>query len=202
MTIKVPRLNGLILSGGKSTRMGRDKGALVYHRSDQRSHLSGLLKPYCQEVYVSCNPAQAPALAGMSLLVDSVEGAGPVVGILSAFKQEPHAAWLVVACDLPFLSALSLAALTEGRNPHKLATAFNNPDTGFPEPLITIWEPRSYAPLLENLGKGITCPRKVLINGDIQLLSAPDIKELQNINHAEEYDKIVGSGQTRASASG
>ncbi len=60
----------------------------------------------------------------------------------------------------------------------------------FPEPLITIWEPKSYFKLLYFLGLGYSCPRKVLINTDCHVIEAPNVKALQNVNYPEEYEAV------------
>jgi molybdopterin-guanine dinucleotide biosynthesis protein A len=58
--------------------------------------------------------------------------------------------------------------------------------------LITIWEPRSYQVMLNFLAQGYSCPRKVLINSEIELLKVKDVKVLLNVNDAEGYDEIKG----------
>lgn len=182
-----PRLNGLVLIGGKSTRMQADKGSLVYHGKSQREHLYELLSTHCEKVFISCNRQQASELKEkFPVIEDRFLGLGPMSGMLSALQSEPDAAWLVVACDLPYLTDRSLEYLIKHRNPSKTATAFMNSANEFPEPLITIWEPRSYQVLLQFLGQGTTCPRKVLINSEVELLQAPDTDELRNINFPEE----------------
>ncbi|GAA4470231.1 hypothetical protein GCM10023189_58480 [Nibrella saemangeumensis] len=177
-------LLGLVLTGGQSTRMGRDKATLAYHGKPQREYASDLLAKYCEEVYWSVNAEQAAELNGQTqpYITDSFLGLGPLGGILSAFRQRPDAAWLVLACDLPLLSEKSLDALVAGRNRSKMATAFLDSDGRFPEPLVSIWEPRAYPVLLQFLAMGHSCPRKALINSDIALLNAPDVQELTNVN--------------------
>jgi molybdopterin-guanine dinucleotide biosynthesis protein A len=131
-------------------------------------------------------------------LPDSFLGLGPYGGILSAFREDPNAAWLVIACDLPLLSEKSLRQLLAARNPSAMATAFQSPDNEFPEPLIAIWEPRAYPVLLDFLSRGYSCPRKVLINSDAHLVQATDAAELTNVNVPEEYEAIkaaLGRGQ-------
>ncbi|MCC2545556.1 NTP transferase domain-containing protein [Hymenobacter sp. BT175] len=183
----LPPLRGLVLAGGQSQRMQTDKGRLRYHGAEQREHAAALLARVCTDVHVSCRPDQVADLpAGLLPLPDRFLGLGPVGGILSALQTDPDAAWLVVACDLPFLSAATLQHLVAHRNGSKVATAFQSPDNGFPEPLITIWEPQSYGVLLRFLALGYSCPRKALINSDIELLPAPDPRELRNINTPEE----------------
>jgi molybdopterin-guanine dinucleotide biosynthesis protein A len=186
-----PVLNGLVLSGGQSQRMGMDKGNIQYHdHKTQRQYIYELLQPYCSEVFISCNEAQTAAVAaqGLPVLTDSFLGLGPLSGILSAFRENPDAAWLVVACDLPYLSHRTLQYLVQHRDSAKMATAFWDPEGGnWPEPLTTIWEPRSYSTLLQLLAQGYSSPRQALINADIALLQTPDVKELQNVNEYKDY---------------
>ncbi|PJJ53000.1 NTP transferase domain-containing protein [Hymenobacter chitinivorans] len=183
----LPPLRGLVLAGGQSQRMQTDKGRLNYHGLEQREYAARLLAQVCTDVHVSCRPDQVAELpAGLRPLPDRFLDLGPMGGILSAFQLDPNAAWLVVACDLPFLSETTLQHLVVNRNGAKVATAFQSPENEFPEPLITIWEPRGYGTLLRFLGLGYSCPRKALINSDIELLAAPDPRELRNVNTPEE----------------
>ena len=171
-----PPLRGLVLAGGRSQRMGQDKGKLAYHgQQEQRAYAAELLAPFCQDVHVSCRPDQITELeyAGLRPLPDSFADLGPLSGILSALRLDPNAAWLVVACDLPLLSETTLAHLVQHRQPARLATAFQSPENEWPEPLITIWEPASYPQLLRFLSLGYSCPRKTLINSDVAVLPAP-----------------------------
>ncbi len=183
----VPPLRGLVLAGGLSQRMQTDKSRLNYHGQEQRAHTAALLAAVCQDVHISGRPEQLADLpAGLAPLPDKFLGLGPVGGLLTAFQTDPNAAWLVLACDLPFLTSATLDYLVQHRQPGRAATAFQSPENEFPEPLITIWEPRSYGPLLRFLSLGYSCPRKTLINSDIELLRAPRPEELRNINTPDE----------------
>lgn len=186
-----PKLNGLVLAGGKSERMGFDKGSVNWHGKEQRYHMADLLSPFCEEVFISFRPDQQFVIEPPYLsLRDTFLDLGPYGAILSAFRARPDEAWLVVACDLPLLSEKSLGHLVENRNVATIATAYQSSFNDFPEPLITIWEPKSYPVLLSFLAQGFSCPRKVLINSDIALLDAPDPEELTNVNTPEELEKV------------
>lgn len=183
----LPPLLGLVLAGGKSARMGDDKSRIDYHGLPQRDYAAQLLQPYCREVYLSVRPDQTgDPISSFPFISDTFLGLGPLGAILSAFRERPDAAWLVIACDLPFLNPETLELLIRQRNPSLMATAFNSPVNQLPEPLIAIWEPRSYPILLQFLAQGYDCPRKVLINSAIQLLEAPDPQALENVNTPEE----------------
>ncbi len=180
-------LKGLVLAGGKSTRMKEDKGSIEYFGKSQRMHVYEMLSQHSLETYVSyADTASIDGNESLPVITDSFLGLGPLGGILSAMRTDPNSAWLTVACDLPFLSAETLKYLVTHRDTSKVSTCFMDSDGKFPEPLITIWEPRAYPVLLQFLAQGYACPRKALINTDVAILQAPDVSEFANINHPEE----------------
>jgi molybdopterin-guanine dinucleotide biosynthesis protein A len=186
-----PVLNGLVLAGGKSMRMGYDKGAVNWFGKEQRYHMADLLDPLCEDVFISCRPDQKQQInSNYTVLEDTFTGLGPFGAILSAFREQPDRAWLVVACDLPLLDIDTLQFLIRHRKTANIATAFNSPYDEFPEPLITIWEPKSYPVLLAFLAQGYSCPRKVLINSDVNLLQVQNPDALTNVNTPEELEKV------------
>jgi molybdopterin-guanine dinucleotide biosynthesis protein MobB len=190
---KIPvKINGLVLSGGKSIRMNEDKGALTYHNGEnQVERTKKLLDNYCDEVYVSCRADQTSSdhLKGHNLLIDAFPSVGPTTGIISAQYENQSIAWLVVACDLPYLTEETIANLIAKRNPFKLATAYHNKDKNWPEPLCTIYEPKSYQKLLQYFSANKPCPRKVLFNSNIESIELIDHKALRNINTPKEKTK-------------
>lgn len=185
-------LYGLVLAGGKSTRMGRDKGSIHYHGVSQRVFASRLLSEFCDAVFVSCRQEQVPTLEPeLQPLVDAFENLGPTSGILTALHFKPDVAWLVVACDLPFLSHESLRALVEARDPSKVATAYQNPDNHLPEPLIAIYEPQSKVGLLHAVESGKNCPRKFLLNATCKLILPKTLEFIANVNTPDEYRAAI-----------
>lgn len=186
----VPQLNGLVLAGGKSQRMGNPKDKINWHGKEQRYYAADLLAPFCDEVFISCRQDQLENFdPNYNALTDTFLNMGPFGGILSALRLQRDTAWLVVACDLPLLDEKSLEFLIENRNIEKAATTYESPFDGLPEPLITIWEPKSYPLLLNFLGSGITCPRKVLINSDTLILKPGNPDSLMNVNTPEDREK-------------
>jgi molybdopterin converting factor subunit 1 len=182
-------LFGLVLAGGASTRMQRDKAAIEYHGQSQLHWTFHLLSHVCAATFVSVRPDQReePTRVGLPQIVDRQPGIGPIAGISAALHAHPKAAWLVVACDLPFLNEPTLRYLVEHRDPRRLATAFKSSHDGLPEPLCAIWEPASREPLLAHVAAGKQCPRKFLINADTLLLDLPDARALDNVNTSDEY---------------
>jgi len=183
---KLPPLNGLILAGGKSQRMGQDKGNIKYYDKPHRNYLAELIEPFCKDTYISTN--ESLAKSRFKTITDTFVKMGPMGAILSAFQYKPDVAWLVLACDYPLMNTATIQQLIDNRKPSKLATTFQSVVNEFPEPLITIYEPKSYAVLLQFLAQGYACPRKMLINSNINMLQAnqPDI--FINANHPSEME--------------
>ena len=174
-------LNGLILSGGKSTRMGQDKGMMDYHGKPQCEYLVDILKPYCQEIFISSKENKR-----QNTIADHFELESPLNGILSAFFFDPAIAWLTVPVDMPYLNSQAIEYLLRHRDPKKVATCFYDSDGKLPEPLVAIWEIKSKPLLFNFYNSGGFSPRKFLEENDVQLLQAPDPKILKNINTSED----------------
>ena len=190
-----PPLFGLVLAGGRSTRMGRDKATLSYgDDTPQLERAVALLKRYVAQVFVSVRADQAadPLRARFAQIKDTHENIGPIAGLLAAQSQHPEAAWLVLACDLPLLDDASLAHLVAGR------------DAALPEPLCAIYEPRSHETLSAWVAAGKQCPRKFLSSTDTALLDEPNPRALDNINTPGEYgaavDQVTAHGSSQPSA--
>lgn len=191
MEQSIPLLNGLVLAGGKSIRMGVDKSLIDWNGKEQRYYMADLLAKFCNDIFISCRAEQKNEITeNYKTITDSFTGLGPYGAILSAFREQPDCAWIVIACDIPLLDSTTLKYLIESRNTLAIATAFESPYDGFPEALITIWEPKSYPVLLSFLSQGYTCPRKVLRNNDVSIIKAPDPETLINVNKPEDAEKV------------
>lgn len=189
-------LCGLVLAGGRSSRMGRDKALLSVHGQTQLERAAALLSPYCAKAFVSCRHDQAeqPHFRAFEQVHDRFLDCGPSGGILSAMTAFPESAWLVVACDLPLLDPDTLAELIRRRDPLRTATAYLSSTDGLPEPLCAIYEPRARSRLLRQLATGKPCPRKVLIQSHPRLLTLGRPRALSNMNSPQEYREAVEAG--------
>jgi molybdopterin-guanine dinucleotide biosynthesis protein A len=194
--MNIPRVHGLVLAGGRSSRMRRDKAALEFRSGETQLDVAmNLLKGRVHKAFVSVRADQRadPARAQYPHIVDRGDIEGPIAGISAAFSIYPDMAWLVVACDLPFLDAATLDTLLLARDPNFDATAYRSSHDGLPEPLCAIYEPQARAPLLAQIAAGRNCPRKFLINAHTQLLDQPNPRALDNVNTVEEYEHAMSA---------
>jgi molybdopterin-guanine dinucleotide biosynthesis protein A len=186
-----PPVYGLLLSGGASRRMQRDKAHVEYDGEPQLLRAWRLLEQVAKRAFVSVREDQSNdrLRAGLPMIVDAYDSIGPAAGILSAQDAYPQAAWLVLACDLPLLDATTLERLLSDRDPAADATAFMSRHDGLPEPLCAIWEPASHALLLQRYLSGEYCPRKALIRSNTTLLPPPG-EVLDNMNSPADLERM------------
>lgn len=101
-------IGGAILAGGKSSRMGRPKDLLPWRGGSMISELAKEVTA-CQLscLIVSNHPEQLPAdithYRGVTIVPDAVPSAGPVSGLVTAFRRTTEEVLLVLSCDLPFM---------------------------------------------------------------------------------------------------
>ncbi|MFO1394884.1 MAG: NTP transferase domain-containing protein [Steroidobacteraceae bacterium] len=181
-------LHGLVLAGGESRRMGRDKAALEYAGRSQLEAAHALVSRHVTRAWISVRtaPTDDPLRARLPAIVDGPSGQGPIAGIIAAQSAHPDAAWLVVACDLPFLDDATLAYLVAHRGAAPV-TAFRSAHDGLAEPLCAVYEPETRDAILAFVATGRHCPRKFIGSLGAPLLELPDAAALDNVNTPEEY---------------
>ncbi len=183
---------GIVLTGGKSERMKRDKALISYKGMPHAQYIHDLLKNVCDEVYFSARKDQwiGTALEHYPIIQDTVEGLGPIGGILSAFDKHPDANWFIVACDLVHFNQKTIDLLLSNYNPQSIATTYKNSEKGFPEPLCALYTPEARAVFAEALKNNITCPVKVLRNSTVHSIEQSEGVNLTNVNTVEEFAEV------------
>jgi molybdenum cofactor guanylyltransferase len=193
-------LNGLVLCGGKSTRMGKDKSALIYYDKIQKLHLVELLVPYCDKVYLS-QPSESGQESEFPILYDKYTWQSPLNGIITALEFDSTSAWLIVACDMPFLSDDTINELIQYRQKEKYATVFRNPINGFIEPLLGVWEGKITSKILQKIEQKLYSPQLILNGLDCEIIAPSNLDWLINANTVEDYQKyksLIQSNQDKA----
>ncbi len=187
---------GLVLCGGKSSRMKQDKALIHYHDKAQVEHVYALLKKHCQKVYVSIrfDQKENEVYQKYPCIIDEEKDCGPVNGMISAMKEHQHVAWLVLACDMPLVTSSSIEYLILHRDANQWATCFKGYQNK-PEPLFAIYEPQARKILQKGLERGISCPRKMIINSSSKLLEPEDSLSLSNANTPEELKTMMSFTQ-------
>lgn len=189
---------GVVLCGGRSSRMGRDK-ALIEVRPgiSQLDYQLGLLAPFCSRLAMSVGPAANPDLRlldGVTLLVDEEGISGPMAGILAALRAAGGSPVFAIACDMPFLESSHLVQLLNRRDSSKWATAFLAQD-GQPDPMFVLYEPECLPALAERAERGQASLRRFLMDSEVELVRPLDGGFLASVNDPVQLEKARQSFQ-------
>lgn len=195
-------LYGLLLAGGQSSRMGRDKASMIIRGEGltQARRALGLLGTLCERTYISLREGQSvpDGGEGVPILHDSGDAEGPLCGMLAAFREAPVAAWLVMACDLPFVTPEVLTRLVEchREQPGQPFVAYANSHDGLPEPLCAIYGPSALPILQKHAARGNFSPRRIMTEENTVLLDLPagSAASLTNINTPQDVAVLDPAG--------
>ncbi len=184
---------GLVLAGGKSRRMGRDKALLNRGGQTQLAFIAELLCGCVDKVFVSTRPDQKDdkERSRYEQIVDRYDNLGPVAGILAALQEYPAVDWLVVACDLPNIDERTFRTLLEQRHGEQPFTAYTSSYDGLPEPLCAVYHSGCDKIVQQFVDDGINCPRKILIRSDTRLLDQPEPRSLDNVNTPDDLQNSI-----------
>lgn len=182
---------GLVLAGGKSRRMGRDKALLDRGGQSQLAYAFELLGRHVDKVFVSTSAELATDAerSQYPLIVDRYSDMGPVAGILSALRKYPDVDWLVVACDLPNIDDETIENILTHRDGEQYFTAYSSSCDALPEPMCALYHAGCADAIKAFVDDGIYCPRKILIRSETHLLEQLNAGSLDNINTPDDLHK-------------
>lgn len=174
-------MNGLVLAGGQSTRMGEDKALMDYHGQPQFLHVYKLLEKYCDQVFISSKEKKY----SLPTLIDSpeLESLGPIAGIISAFEYEDND-WLVIAIDYPMFSEEHILKLIEPTD--TLANVYFNPETGFFEPFLALYKKAFKETLLAEIKSGTNSLQTILRKSLVSKVTPKNLEVIKSIDYPEQ----------------
>jgi molybdenum cofactor guanylyltransferase len=152
-TLNKQNLYGLVLCGGKSSRMGEDKCFINYHGKPQYYYVYEMLQQFCAETIISCNAEQSPLIDKKFKTLEDLEvyaDRGPATGVLTAFSAFPQKDLLVIACDYPLLSETELRNFLQSIPPNSMAASFYNDHEQCYQPVLAWYSSASGAELLKS----------------------------------------------------
>lgn len=184
---------GLLLAGGKSRRMGKDKALLDRDGEPQLAYAARVIGECVDRLFVSTQADQGHDVERRRFeqIVDKYDDIGPVAGILSALEAHRDVDWLVVACDLPNIETGTMRNLISKRDSARPFTAYKSSYDGLPEPLCALYGPSSFEIVRDFVQDGLVCPRKIMIRSDSQLLSLANPDSLDNVNTPDDLRSSV-----------
>ena len=141
-------VTGVLLAGGNSSRMGRNKALmpLAGHRLVDRC--LAVLRGLFDDLLIVTNSPDLYADLGVRMVPDLVAGKGALGGIHSAIRHAATPYCLVVACDMPFLKADVLRYLVEQRSGYDVVVPSVH---GRPQPLHAVYGKACLQPIARRL---------------------------------------------------
>ncbi len=179
---------GLVVCGGKSSRMGTEKCSLIYRDKPQHELLCNMLHGLCPKTFISCSQLQLDSLiTNHTKMADlpAYESVGPMAALLTAFAHFPENDFLVLACDYPFLTAEDLKDFSNHINHNCTAAAFYHESAGLYEPLLAWYSHRSAGLLSERARKGRYSLQHFLREIDAEKYKPQDANVMTSIDTPE-----------------
>lgn len=178
-------LSGLVLAGGYSSRMGRDKAALVYDGQTLLERAARCLRPFCDELFLSLRADQAVSSPHFDDVIrDELREIGPAAALLAAHDRLPTRSFFVLACDFPRAETAAVRELLNEKTSY--AACFEHGD-GTPEPLFALWHPSALRRLCHRVAGGRTGPIGALRDGPTLLVKPSRTEWLRNANTPEQF---------------
>lgn len=170
---------GIVLAGGKSSRMGVDKTTLEYKGKMLAEWSVNILKPFCNEILVSSNNVTLMQL-GYPIVADTFKDNGPMAGIVACLEKAQNEICLVIACDTPFVSPNIYEELIRHMEDYKIVMASD--EQGRPQPLIACYSKKIIAFLHDQLKKRKNALWMLSDHQEAKLISFPSHMFSLNIN--------------------
>ncbi len=195
-------LYGAVFVGGKSRRMGSPKFQLSYNGQSETERMVAVLKTFCENVVLSSRAdldmGALGDLPGVERVNDDHAGLGPVGGLATLMGRFPNKAWLITACDTPFLSENSFQNIVDQRDPLRYGTCYTQKGKLGYEPMCAIYEPKFIRPLFDAMSIRELSLSRIISDLPFKLAGVreEDRQNFMNVNTPEEY-KIARAKRER-----
>lgn len=192
-----PAIGGIVLAGGKSCRMGADKGSIQLDGCALVELAARKLGEWCTEVVISANDPTY-ARYGYRLVQDIYPSHGPMSGLYSALLELDYPHSVVLAADMPLFPSAWLGYLISESNGHEIVLPIG--PGGFPEPLSGVY-PRIVLPEIAYcLENGLLAMQALLQRFPVRCVRVPSGENISqedaflNVNTPKELEKLASWG--------
>jgi molybdopterin-guanine dinucleotide biosynthesis protein A len=185
-------VDGFVLAGGRSSRMGREKALLEIGGEPLVLRAARLLDSVCGKTAI-IGPPERYGGFGFPAVADDHPGLGPLGGIATALSRAAASWNLILACDLPYLSGEWLRFLIQrARVSHALVVL---PESAAgPEPLCAAYHREGATAIRAAIARGERKVTRALDDLPVERILPGEIREFdprgvlfQNLNAPEEY---------------
>ena len=144
-------ITGIVLAGGKSSRMGSDKGLLKIDDTTFIERIIEAMKPLVNQIIIVSNNPEYDQF-GYTRIEDDIKDSGPLAGLYSGLKHSNSEFNLILSCDIPLIKTEMLKMLVEADYKNNEVTQIEC--NGKTMPLIAIYQKKCMHKCLELLQQG------------------------------------------------
>ncbi|PKP52196.1 MAG: hypothetical protein CVT92_09995 [Bacteroidetes bacterium HGW-Bacteroidetes-1] len=186
----VSAITGIILAGGKSSRMGAEKALMKLDNREMIAWPLALLKKFCSQILISANSSNFDHLQ-LEVVPDVYPNCGPMAGLHACMLASSADDFLVISCDMPFVNETIIKQLLS-LYPLNQAVIASYKEETIP---VCAYYHRSVLPLLEQeLEAGLLKMKRFIDKTDhafVHFNNPELILRLSNINTPEEYEQAL-----------
>jgi molybdenum cofactor guanylyltransferase len=185
----VSDLVGIVLMGGKSSRMHQDKSLLLIDEIPLYNHAVRKISPFCSSIFLSVNPDQANNYTyEFPIIIDKTNHDGPLMAIYHLLESLQSNV-LVMACDMLGVKDIHISTLLESKWVDKNCTCYFDDDKNIYEPLLSIWTYHSSDRIGKFINDGGRSIQKFLTELHVPKIKNPSTPFI-NVNTTEDWQKL------------
>ncbi len=185
-----PTVNGYILAGGKSSRMGEDKGLILFNGKPMIAHVIEQLKPAVKKIIIVSNN-KAYEQFGFDVINDLVTDIGPAGGILTALSQTDTNYNFICSCDMPFIKTDAINFLIENSFDFEITVAVHQEKI---QPLFSVYSKSCLAEWKNQVQKNNFILQELITQYNLQKLEMKNMQSFDetiftNLNSKSELEQ-------------
>ena len=186
---KAGKIAGYVLVGGRSSRMGRDKALLPHHGSALAASVAHEVERAAGQCVLVGDPARYEQL-GYPVVADLYPGEGPLGGILTALHHT-QAEWnVIVACDMPRVTAEFAGRLLDRTHGEVDLVSPTGPSGRF-EPLCAVYHRRCAAHIQPAFDRGVRKIAEAVEGLRLETVLIPELTLLDNVNTPDDWARYA-----------
>ncbi|MFT5102761.1 MAG: molybdopterin-guanine dinucleotide biosynthesis protein A [Candidatus Latescibacterota bacterium] len=181
---------GIILAGGKSSRMGRDKGLLALNGRTFMSHIIEALEPVVNDIIIVSNNSDYD-IYKLKRIADILKDSGPLAGLYTGLFHSETENNIVLSCDVPLINTAVLNILIEGFETEKDVIHIKSEEKNMP--LIAIYKKKCMPHFLKRLHDGERRLQTAIDNINTKSIPLEPAMQrfVKNINTASDLKEIT-----------
>ncbi|MEZ5147158.1 MAG: molybdenum cofactor guanylyltransferase [Bacteroidales bacterium] len=144
-------ITGIILAGGKSSRMGKDKGFCTIDEKPLIRYAIETLSEVCDSIIIGTNNPAYDQF-GFPVVPDKISGKGPVAGIFSCLNESKTADNFILSCDMPLMTSDFVKFVVSKKADYEVVIPVFN---GMAEPLCAYYHKNITSPLKAQIKAGV-----------------------------------------------